>query len=189
MSVKKQINELEMLLHMVLTKDKVDNNLYIGRCTLFGNIFDVEVYLRRSDTNNIGEILFQSMPDCNEFGVEYISSVTDNYVSSKVSNTVEVAMKGIIRLRSILMGLDGEFLDYINDNDGTLIASGTISSLGDNLEFIGLTLDDLPVDILGSHHEPNIGKVFNIYNKDNEEVVGPNYNGLENALREVMLAF
>ena len=150
MSIKKQINELEMLLHMVLTKDKVDNNLYIGRCTLYGNIFDVEVYLRRSDTNNIGEILFH------------------NYASSKVSNAVEVAMKGIIRLRSILMGLDGEFLDYINGNDGTLIASGTISSLGDNLEFIGLTLDDLPVDILGSHHEPNIGKVFNIYNKDRE---------------------
>lgn len=189
MSVKKQISELELLLDAVLTKDSDIKNLYTGRCTMFGNIFDIEVYLRESDTDNIGEILFQSLPDCNEFGVEYISSVTDSHTKSKVNKMAEVAITGIIRLRSLLIGLDGDFLKYINDNDGSLIASGTIGSLGDKIEFIGLTLDELPVDILGSHHEPNIGKVFNIYNKDTEEVVGPNYNGLDNALREVMLAF
>ena len=80
-NLKESITEIERLLGYgfgVIAQDKDDKSLYTGRFNLFGDIFDVSIYTRKYNSEEIEAIYFESKAECNTFGVNYVVGVTDD---------------------------------------------------------------------------------------------------------------
>lgn len=131
-NLKESITEIERLLGYgfgVIAQDKDDKSLYTGRFNLFGDIFDVSIYTRKYNSEEIEAIYFESKAECNTFGVNYVVGVTDDVTCGWINKDIELAMSSILKVKALLFDVmehGTDFMKWLNEKGATLAAYGTV---------------------------------------------------------------
>lgn len=190
--IKESIKEIERLLGYGfgrITQDKDDESLYTGKFNLFGNIFKVSIYTRKYNQEEIDSIYFESDAECNEFGVNYVVGITDNVTCGWVNKDIELAMSSILKVRALLFDVmdNGKaFMEWLNEKGATLAAYGTVPNDGpSSLDFISMSFDNIPIELVGTSNKEEIGLVYYLYNTELEEQIDDDWYTLPGAIRHL----
>ena len=190
--IKESIKEIERLLGYGfgrITQDKDDESLYTGKFNLFGNIFKVSIYTRKYNQEEIDSIYFESDSECNEFGVNYVVGITDNVTCGWVNKDIELAMSSILKVRALLFDVmdNGKaFMEWLNEKGATLAAYGTVPNDGpSSLDFISMSFDNIPIELVGTSNKEEIGLVYYLYNTELEEQIDDDWYTLPGAIRHL----
>lgn len=190
--IKESIKEIERLLGYGfgrITQDKDDKSLYTGRFNLFGDIFDVSIYTRKYNSEEIEAIYFESKAECNTFGVNYVVGVTDDVTCGWINKDIELAMSSILKVRALLFDVmdNGKaFMEWLNEKGATLAAYGTVPNDGpSSLDFISMSFDNIPIELVGTSNKEEIGLVYYLYNTELEERIDDDWCTLPGAIRHL----
>ena len=192
-NLKESIKEIERLLGYGFgrfTQDKDDKSLYTGKFNLFGDIFKVSIYTRKYDSDEIDSIYFESMAECNEFGVNYVVGITDNVTCGWVNKDIELAMSSILKTKALLfdvMDHGTAFMEWLNEKGATLAAYGTVHNdePSGSLDFISMSFDNIPIELVGTSNKNEIGLVYYLYNTDLEERIDDDWYTLPGAIHQL----
>lgn len=190
--IKESITEIERLFgygHGIITQDKDDKSLYTGRFNLFGDIFDVSIYTRKYNSEEIEAIYFESKAECNKFGVNYVVGVTDNVTCGSIHKDIELVMGSILKVGALLFDVmdNGKaFMEWLNEKGATLAAYGTVPNDGpSSLDFISMSFDNIPIELVGTSNKDEIGLVYYLFNTETEERIDDDWYTLPGAIRQL----
>lgn len=191
--IKESITEIERLFgygHGIITQDKDDKSLYTGRFNLFGDIFEVSIYTRKYNSEEIEAIYFESKAECNKFGVNYVVGVTDNVTCGWVNKDIELIMSSILKVQALLFDVmehGTDFMKWLNEKGAALAAYGTVPNdePSGSLDFISMSFDNIPIELVGTSNKDEIGLVYYLYNTELEEQIDDDWYTLPGAIRQL----
>lgn len=101
--------------------ESYERKSYYGEGTLFGADIGVSVIF---EDDNIKQLIIESMPGGNSYGIGYVSVIKDEHEISDLSQSIPLAIDGIIKMRKLLRYISEEDKQFIRDNEGILIIIG-----------------------------------------------------------------
>lgn len=101
--------------------ESYERKSYYGEGTLFGADIGVSVIF---EDNNIKQLIIESIPGGNSYGIGYVSVIKDEHETSDLSQSIPLAIDGIIKMRKLLRYISEEDKQFIRDNEGILTIIG-----------------------------------------------------------------
>jgi hypothetical protein len=101
--------------------ESYERKSYYGEGTLFGADIGVSVIF---EDNNIKQLIIESVPGGNSYGIGYVSVIKDGHEIFDLSRSIPLAIDGIIKMRKLLRYISEEDKQFIRDNEGILTIIG-----------------------------------------------------------------
>ena len=101
--------------------ESYERKSYYGEGTLFGADIGVSVIF---EDDNIKQLIIESIPGGNSYGIGYVSVIKDEHEISDLSRSIPLAIDGIIKMRKLLRYISEEDKQFIRDNEGILTIIG-----------------------------------------------------------------
>ena len=155
--------------------ESYERKSYYGEGTLFGADIGVSVIF---EDNNMKQLIIESVPGGNSYGIGYVSVINDEHEVSHLSRSIPLAIDGIIKMRKLLRYISEEDKQFIRDNKGILTIIGKTytneyKQIVSQLNTMELCFERIPLCI-SSHDGILLEYVFNVCIAEEYSIVKAN---------------